>query len=121
MPLELRRYSDQSRDGKITFCMKQCLSLNVCLFFKIQTINTVLWLFNMSCQITVAPQFKRQINQTSFHIYRYLKHEINMNGHGLLYTLLSGLFVRQNDRLSIMIGQIVCQSNSLRTVSRAAL
>ncbi len=38
---------------------------------EIQTINIVLWLFNMSWQITVLPQFKH-LNRSSFHIY--LKH-----------------------------------------------
>ncbi len=40
--------------------------------------NTVLWLFNVSWQITVLPQFKH-VNRTSFHIY--IKHEMNMNKH----------------------------------------
>ncbi len=34
-----------------------------------RTINTVLWLFNVSWQIAVLPQFKRHINWSSFHIY----------------------------------------------------
>ncbi len=35
------------------------------IFLEIQIINTILWLK----QITVAPQFKRRVNQLSFHIY----------------------------------------------------
>lgn len=34
-----------------------------------------------------------------------------------LLTLLSGLFVRQNGGFSVMIGQMVCQSNSRRRVN----
>ncbi len=52
--------------------------LNWIIFKEIQTINTILWLFNMLWQITVLPQFKH-VNRSSFHIY--LKHEMNMNKH----------------------------------------
>ncbi len=52
--------------------------LNWVIFKEIQTINTVLWLFNVSWQITVLPQYKH-VNRSSLHIY--LKHEMNMNKH----------------------------------------
>ncbi len=45
---------------------------NFVFFKEIQTINTALWLFNVSWQITVLSQFKR----SSFHVH--LKHEINI-------------------------------------------
>ncbi len=67
----------QDRAGYFWYETMSQLS-NVAIFFKeIQTINTVLWLFNMSWQIEA--QFKRHVNRSSFHIY--LKHEINMNEH----------------------------------------
>ncbi len=47
--------------------------LNWVILKEIQTINTVLWLFNVLWQITVLPQFKH-VNRSSFHIY--LKHNI---------------------------------------------
>ncbi len=107
----------------------------------IQSINTILWLFNVSWQITVAPQFKRHVNQSSFHIY--LKHEINVNEHlkvfyfnygktqyapffkfkstkvNLLSCLLSCLFCLsdKNGRFCVMNGQIASQSSSLWRVS----
>ncbi len=37
-----------------------------------------MWLFNVSWQITVLPQFKH-VNRSFFHIY--LKHEMDMNKH----------------------------------------
>ncbi len=52
--------------------------LNRVIFKEIKTISTILWLFNVSWQITVLPQFK-PVNRSSFHIYR--KHEMNMNKH----------------------------------------
>ncbi len=52
--------------------------LNGVIFKEIKTINTVLWLFNVSRQIAVLPRFKH-VNRSSFHIY--LKHEMNMNKH----------------------------------------
>ncbi len=61
--------------------------LNWVIFKEIQTINTVLWLFNVSWQITVLPQFKH-VNRSSFHIY--LKHEINMNKHQKVFNFNSG-------------------------------
>ncbi len=61
--------------------------LNCVIFKEIQTINTVLWLFNVSWQITVLPQFKH-VNRSSFHIY--LKHEINMNKHQKVFYFNRG-------------------------------
>ncbi len=60
---------------QVTSGMKQGLSFCQ----DIQTINTVFWLFYVSWQIAVAPQFKRHMKRSSFHIY--LKHEININEH----------------------------------------
>ncbi len=61
--------------------------LNCVIFKEIQTINTVLCLFNVSWQITVLPQFKH-VNRSSFHIY--LKHEINMNKHQKVFYFNRG-------------------------------
>ncbi len=61
--------------------------LNWVIFKEIQTINTVLWLFNVSWQITVLPQFKHVI-WSSFHIY--LKHEMNMNKHQKVFYFNHG-------------------------------
>ncbi len=61
--------------------------LNGVIFKEIQTINTVLWLFNVSWQITVLPQFKHVI-RSSFH--NYLKHEINMNKHQKVFYFNRG-------------------------------
>ncbi len=41
--------------------------------------------------------------------FKYKSTDVNL--------LLSGLFVRQNGRLGVIIGQIACQSNSLRRVN----
>ncbi len=60
-------YETRSRDPQL---------LNWVILKEIQTINTVLCLFNMPWQITVLPQFKH-MNWSSFRIY--LKHEMNMN------------------------------------------
>ncbi len=61
--------------------------LNCVIFKEIKTINTVLWLFNVSWQITVLPQFKH-VNRSSFHIY--LKHEMNMNKHQKVFYFNRG-------------------------------
>ncbi len=61
--------------------------LNWVKFKEIQTINTVLWLFNVLWQITVLPQFKH-VNLSSFHIY--LKHEMNMNKHQKVFYFNRG-------------------------------
>ncbi len=61
--------------------------LNCVIFKEIQTINTALWLINVSWQITVLPQFKH-VNRSSFHIY--LKHEINMNKHQKVFYFNRG-------------------------------
>ncbi len=61
--------------------------LNRVIFKEIKTINTVLWLFNVSWQIIVLPQFKH-VNRTSFHIY--LKHEMNMNKHQKVFYFNRG-------------------------------
>ncbi len=60
--------------------------LNCVIFKEIKT-NTVLWLFNVSWQITVLPQFKHVI-RSSFHIY--LKHEMNMNKHQKVFYFNRG-------------------------------
>ncbi len=61
--------------------------LNRVILKKIKTINTVLWLFNVSWQITVLPQFKH-VNRSSFHIY--LKYEMNMNKHQKVFYFNRG-------------------------------
>ncbi len=61
--------------------------LNWVIFKEIQTINTVLWLFNVLWQITVLPQFKH-VNRSSFHIYS--KHEMNMNKHQKVFYFNRG-------------------------------
>ncbi len=61
--------------------------LNCVIFKEIQIINTILWLFNVSWQITVLPQFKH-VNRSSFHIY--LKHEMNMNKHQKVFYFNHG-------------------------------
>ncbi len=61
--------------------------LNCVIFKEIQTINTILWLFNVSWLITVLPQFKH-VNRSSFHIY--LKHEMNMNKHQKVFYFNGG-------------------------------
>ncbi len=62
--------------------------LNCVILKEIQTINIVLWLFNVSWKITVLPQFK-QVNRSSFHIY--LKHEMNMNEHQKVFNFYHGV------------------------------
>ncbi len=62
--------------------------LNCVIFKEIKSINTVLWLFNVSWQITALPQFKH-VNRTSFHIN--LKHDMNMNKHQTVFYLNRGI------------------------------
>ncbi len=61
--------------------------LNWVIFKEIQTINTVLWLFNVSWHIAVLPQFKH-VNRSSFH--SYLKHELNMSKHQKVFYFNRG-------------------------------
>ncbi len=61
--------------------------LNWVILKEIQTINTVLWLFNVSWQITVLTQFK-YVNRSCFPIY--LKHEMNMNKHQKVFYFNRG-------------------------------
>ncbi len=61
--------------------------LNRVIFKEIQTINTVLWLFSVSWQIAVLPQFNH-VNRSSFHIY--IKHEITINKHQKVFYFNHG-------------------------------
>ncbi len=63
-------------------------AFKLCHFKEIKSINTVLWLFNVSWQITALPQFKH-VNRTSFHIN--LKHDMNMNKHQTVFYLNRGI------------------------------
>ncbi len=54
---------------QVTLGMKQSLHLQILSFFKKLIINTVLWLFNVSGQIVVAPQFKWHVNDHLFFLY----------------------------------------------------
>ncbi len=80
------------REDRAGYCWYETRSqdpqlLNCVIFKEIQTINTALWLLNVSWQITVLPQFKH-VNRSSFHIY--LKHEINMNKHQKVFYFNRG-------------------------------
>ncbi len=70
-------YETRSQDSQL---------LNCVIFKEIQKINTVLWLFHVSWQITVLPPFKH-VNE-SFHIY--FKPEINMNKHQKVFNFNRG-------------------------------
>ncbi len=75
----------QTRQSRLLLIWNKVL--NCVIFKEIKTINTVLWLFNVSWQITVLPQFKH-VNRSSFHIY--LKHEMNMNKHQKVFYFNRG-------------------------------
>ncbi len=53
-------------------------AFKLCHFKRNSNNKYCLWLFNVSWQITLMPQFNH-VNRSSFHIY--LKHELNMNKH----------------------------------------
>ncbi len=94
-------------------------------FFEIQTINNVLWLLNVlrlsSNSISTDHLFLFTIviewnkhEWTSEEILFQPRKDINTHYFSSLNsTLLFGLFVGQNGRFGVMIGQIICQSNSL--------
>ncbi len=80
VPLEVRQYSDLSRQLKSNkmvqhtdrqdradyFWYETRSQLSLSQKIETQTINTMLWLFNVLYQITVLPHFKRHVNSSSF-------------------------------------------------------
>ncbi len=149
VPLEVRQYSDLSRQLKSNkmvqhtdrqdradyFWYETRSQLSLSKKIETQTINTMLWLFNVLYQITVLPHFKRHVNSSSF-LYlleAWNKHEwtsqrilfkprkdVNTHNFSSLSLFYCPVwFVGQDGEFSIMIGQIACQSSSLRRVSCA--
>ncbi len=109
---------------------------NKSFFNEIQTINTVLWLFNVSCSTSVQAA-REVITSSSWLVIAWNKHEWISEGTVYCFTrgktskhtivkfkpsdmhLLSSLVCLsdKNGRFSIMIGQITCQSNSWQRVN----
>ncbi len=78
----------QTRQSRLLLVWNKVSQLsNLVIFKEIQTINTVLWLFNVSWQITVLPYFKH-VHRSSFHIY--VKHEMYMNKHQKVFYFNRG-------------------------------
>ncbi len=63
----------------LTTCQQKRQSRLLLIVFlkKFKQLNKILWLFNVLCPISTAPQFKQQVKRSSLHID--IKHEINLN------------------------------------------
>ncbi len=63
----------------LTTCQQKRQSRLLLIVFlkKFIQLNKILWLFNVLCPISTAPQFKQQVKRSSLHVY--IKHEINLN------------------------------------------
>jgi len=74
----------QTRQSRLLMILNKVPAFKRCNFFKeIWTIKTVLWLFNVSWQIAVAPQLRRLVNRSSLPTSSFIasnKHEWTWEG-----------------------------------------
>ncbi len=82
-----QRANKKDRAGYLWYKTKS-LHLKLVFLKKFKQINNILWLFNVLCPISTAPQFKQRVKRSSLHIY--IKHEINLNEQQTVFSFNLG-------------------------------